>query len=118
MDCKKSVSHKVLLPASPSSERMAITKGILFHDLRHPPLWDTYLELEETGGTMERGRGRGGGSWEVDIPVQPLQTSPLHSKRITLFSQRETTRNVCSVVLSLTHNSDRLSYIAQGDIHI
>ena len=53
----------------------------------------------DRGETRERGRG-GGGSWEVDIPAQPLQTSPLHSKRITLFSQRETTRNVCSVVLS------------------
>ena len=59
VDCKKSVSHKVLLPASPSSERMAITKGILFHDLRHPPLWDTYLELEETGG-LWKGEGEEG----------------------------------------------------------
>ena len=66
VDSKKSVSHKVLLPASPStpsSERMAITKGILFHDLRHSPLWDTYLELEETGGRLGKGEGERG--WEL-----------------------------------------------------
>ena len=77
VDCKKSVSHKVLLPASPrANQRMAITKGILFHDLRHPPLWDTYLDLEETGGRLGKGEeergwelgGRYPGSTTPDIP--------------------------------------------------
>ena len=72
----------------------------------------------DRGETRERGRG-GGGSWEVDIPAQPLQTSPLLSKRITLFSQRETsTRNVCSVVLSHAQLGSIKLHCARGHSHM